>query len=292
MKPGELLRDRPACSIGGVCMDYVKPGQMLESLISIGKAKAKLSVGQKLVRSGLAGAILGCATTLAFTASVQTKMPIAGAVLFPVGFVLILLLGLELVTGSFAAIPLAVLKRRTSTAKMVSSFAWALLGHAIGAVLYAALYTIAITKLGHDMSNPLVQAVIIAAEGKTNAYIHLGADGWIVAVVKAVLCNWMVALGVIMSLSSTSTIGKIAGMWMPILLFFGQGFEHLIVNMFLLPAGLMLGADYSVADMLLWNWVPVLLGNFIGGAVCTGLLFYLAHRERAEKSGTNIALPR
>jgi len=273
-------------------MDYVKPGQMLENLILMGEAKAKLSVGQKLVRSGLAGAILGCATTLAFTASIQTKMPIAGAILFPVGFVMIVLLGLELVTGSFAAIPLAVLKKRTTPAKMASSFAWALLGHVIGAVMYAALYTMAITKLGHDMSNPLVQAVIAAAEGKTNAYIHLGTDGWILAVVKAVLCNWMVALGAIMSLSSTSTIGKIAGMWMPILLFFGQGFEHLIVNMSLLPAGLMLGANYSVGDMLLWNWVPVALGNFIGGTVFTGLLFYLAHRERAERPGKEAVLPR
>ncbi|MDG0808571.1 formate/nitrite transporter family protein [Cohnella rhizosphaerae] len=86
-------------------MDYVKPGQMLESLIAMGEAKAQLPVSQKLVRSGMAGAILGCATTLAYTASVQTNMPIAGAILFPIGFVLILLLGLELVTGSFAALP-------------------------------------------------------------------------------------------------------------------------------------------------------------------------------------------
>lgn len=273
-------------------MDYVKPGQMLESLIALGEAKSKLPVTQKLVRSGLAGAILGCATTLAFTASVQTNLPIAGAVLFPVGFVLILLLGLELVTGSFAALPLAVLKGRTSAGKMASSFAWALIGHVIGAGLYAALYAMAVTKMGHDMSNPLVQAVISAAEGKTNAYIHLGADGWMLAFVKAVLCNWMVALGVIMSLSSTSTIGKIAAMWMPILLFFGQGFEHLIVNMFLLPAGLMLGANYSIADMLVWNWIPVLLGNFAGGTICTGLLFYLAHRERTAEAGRIDGLPR
>ncbi|MDI4647527.1 formate/nitrite transporter family protein [Cohnella hashimotonis] len=265
-------------------MDYVKPGQMLENLIAMGVAKSKLPVSQKLVRSGLAGAILGCATTLAYTASVQTKLPIAGAILFPIGFVLILLLGLELVTGSFAAIPLALLKRRISTGKMVSSFAWALVGHVIGAGLYAALYTMAVTKMGHEMSNPLVQAIISAAEGKTTAYIHIGADGWMLAFVKAVLCNWMVALGVVMSLSSTSTIGKIAAMWMPVLLFFGQGFEHLVVNMFLLPAGLMLGANYSFADMLLWNWIPVLLGNFAGGAICTGLLFYLAHRERTPEA--------
>lgn len=261
-------------------MDYVKPVQMLENLIAMGEAKAKLPVSQKLARSAMAGAILGCATTLAYTASVQTNMPIAGAVLFPMGFVLILLLGLELVTGSFAALPLAVLKRRTSAAKMASSFAWALLGHAIGAGLYAAFYTMTITKMGHDMSNPLVQAVVSAAEGKTSAYIHIGTDGWMLAFVKAALCNWMVALGAIMSLSSTSTIGKIAAMWMPVLLFFGQGFEHLIVNMFLLPAGIMLGGNYSIADMLLWNWFPVLLGNFVGGAIFTGLLFYVAHRQR------------
>lgn len=269
-------------------MDYVKPAVMLQNLIDAGEAKSKLSIQKKLVRSGLAGAILGCATTLAYAASTQTNMPIVGAILFPVGFIIILLLGLELVTGSFAAIPLAVLKGRVTAGRMLSSFGWALLGHIIGAALYAALYTMAITKMGHDMSNPLVQTIITAAEGKTNAYIHLGTEGWVLAVVKAMLCNWMVALGVVMSLASTSTIGKIVGMWMPILLFFGQGFEHLIVNMFVLPAGLMLGANYSVADMLWWNWLPVGLGNLAGGAILTGLLFYMAHKEEKEPAAEQI----
>lgn len=260
-------------------MDYVKPGKALEALVESGEYKAKLSVRKKLTRSGLAGAILGCATTLAYAASVQTGVPMAGALLFPAGFVIIILLGLELVTGSFAAIPLAVLAGRVPARRMLSSFCWALLGHIIGAGLYAALYAMTISKMGHDMGNPLVQAVVSAAEGKTAAYIHLGAEGWLLAFIKAALCNWMVALGVVISFASTSTIGKIAGMWLPVLLFFGQGFEHLVVNMFVLPAGLMLGASYSMADMLLWNWLPVALGNLLGGAVLTGLLFYLAHGE-------------
>lgn len=104
-------------------MDYVKPGEVLNDMIEGGANKAKLSPGQMLVRSLLAGAILACATTLAFTTSSQTNIPMAGALIFPVGFVIIVLLGLELVTGSFALIPLAVLQKRPRSVPCLATMA-------------------------------------------------------------------------------------------------------------------------------------------------------------------------
>lgn len=81
-------------------MDYIKPREVLNAMIESGKNKAELSILQLLVRGSLGGAILACATTLAFTAAAQTGIPMVGAIIFPVGFVMIILLGLELVTGS------------------------------------------------------------------------------------------------------------------------------------------------------------------------------------------------
>ena len=264
-------------------MDYVKPGEVLDAMIETGKNKAELSTMQMFIRGSLGGAILACATTLAFTASGQTGVPMVGALIFPVGFVIIILLGLELITGSFALIPLAVLEKQISVALMLKNYFWVILGHLVGCVVYAAMYGLTITKMGTDMSNPLIQTIITASEGKTLAYKHMGGEGFLLAMIKAMLCNWMVTLGAVLALTSRSTTGKILAMWLPILIFFGQGFEHMVVNMFVIPAGMMLGAKVSFGDWWIWNGVPVLIGNFIGGFVFTGILFYLSQRSFKPK---------
>ncbi|MFC3801389.1 formate/nitrite transporter family protein [Cohnella sp. GCM10012308] len=259
-------------------MDFVKPKDVLKAMIEGGAAKAEMSASQMLIRGFLGGAILAFATTLAFTAVAQTKIGMAGAIIFPVGFVMIVLLGLELVTGSFALIPLSVLQKKTTVGRMLKNYGWVIAGHLIGCFVYAVLYDLTATKMGSDMANPLAQTLITAAEAKTIAYKHMGADGMILVVIKAILCNWMVTLGVVMAMTSSSTIGKVVAMWLPILTFFGQGFEHAVVNMFVIPAGMLLGADVSFGDWWLWNQIPVLIGNFIGGALFTGILFYLSQK--------------
>lgn len=271
-------------------MDYNKPGEVLESVLEAGKNKAEAGRTRQLIRGIVGGAILACATTLAFTAAGQLGIPLAGALLFPIGFVMILLLGQDLVTGNFLLIPMAVLERRTTTAKMLRNFLWVTVGHLIGCIGYAILYGLTITKMGTDMSNPLIQTLITTAEAKTIAYKDLGGNGLALAFIKAVLCNWMVTVGVLMFMTSKSTAGKVMAMWLPILTFFAQGFEHTVVNFFVIPAGMMMGAGVSLADWWIWNGVPVLLGNFVGGVVLTGLLFFLSQRSFRER-GTTAAAP-
>jgi formate/nitrite transporter FocA (FNT family) len=89
----------------------------------------------------------------------------------------------------------------------------------------------------------------------------------------------MVALGTVLALSSTSTTGKIAAVWLPVATFFALAFEHSIVNMFVIPTAIILGADISVQQWLQWNQFPVTLGNIVGGAVLTGLLLHCCNRH-------------
>ncbi|TFD55240.1 formate/nitrite transporter family protein [Cryobacterium frigoriphilum] len=265
-------------------MTYVTPTRLIDAAVEAGVAKANLSFGQLLARGTLAGAILACATTLAFTATAQTGLPLVGALIFPVGFVMIVLLGLELVTGSFALIPLAVLERRTTVRLMLRNFGVVIVGHLLGCGVYAGLYLATITRMGTDQTHPLVAMLIEAAEAKTTGYGVLGASGIALVVIKAILCNWMVALGAILALTSTSTGGKIVAMWLPVTMFFALGFEHAVVNMFVIPAGMLLGADVGIGQWWGWNQTPVLVGNFIGAVtLCAGLL-YFSHRTRVQRA--------
>ena len=95
--------------------------------------------------------------------------------------------------------------------------------------------------------------------------------------IRGVLCNWMVSTGVILSMVSSNVLGKIVAMWLPISLFFYMGFEHSIVNMFLFPSGLLLGADFTIMDYLIWNEIPTVVGNLVGGLLLAGLPLYLTY---------------
>jgi formate/nitrite transporter len=241
-------------------MAYVKPDIVLENMVQAGNNKAKLSVRDLLIRGVLSGALLGFATTLAFTATIQTGMGIVGALIFPAGFVMIVLLGLELVTGNFALVPLGVLDGKASVGELVFNWGWVFLGNLIGGILYALLFSLTLTP-----DAAMTKLIISVTEAKTLGYAKLGFDGLQAVFVKAILCNWMVTLGVVMAFTSQSTIGKIAAMWLPILTFFAQGFEHSVVNMFVIPAGMIMGANITLSDWWFWNQIPVTLGNVIGG---------------------------
>jgi formate transporter len=103
------------------------------------------------------------------------------------------------------------------------------------------------------------------------------------------LCNWMVSLAVIAAFMSTSFSGKILAIWGPTLLFFSQGFEHAVVNMFLIPVGMLLGANVSFSTWWFYNQIPVTLGNLVGGMVFTGLAIYAAHRGATPASAQPVA---
>ncbi len=258
-------------------MDYVNPSALVSEALQVAQKKADLSVGDMLVRGTLAGVFLGYATSLALIVISQGLPPIVGAALFPVGFVMLVLLGLELATGNFALLPPALVSGDVRLSDLLRNWGWVYLGNLLGCLLYALLFYLAVTNFGVSDAGPLGDQLKVLAQKKTLAYMALGSRGWWTAVVKGILCNWMVTLGAVLALASRSTIGKVAAMWLPIMTFFAHGYEHSIVNMFVVPAGMLFGAPVSVRNWWLWNQIPVTLGNIFAGAVFTGLALYATH---------------
>ena len=111
-------------------------------------------------------------------------------------------------------------------------------------------------------------------------YQALGSTGFFLAFLRGMIANWLVCLGVTMALVSKSVPGKILACWLPITAFQTMGMEHIVVNMFLHTAGPMLGSGVSFGQVIVWNFIPVTLGNIIGGMVFIGMLFYSTHRTQ------------
>lgn len=264
--------------------DYVRPPSAVADGLQAAALKASLPVPDLLIRGFLAGAFLSFATSLAAAVWAQGLPRIAGAVVFPVGFVMLVLLGLELATGNFALLPKALAAGRIGLPALLRNWWWVYVGNLAGSLLYAVLFASSLTGLGANDGGPLAEQIRTAAVSKTLGYAALGGAGWAVALFKAVLANWMVTVGVMMAFISRSAAGKVVAMWPPIMTFFGLGYEHAIVNMFLVPAAMLLGAPISLADWWWWNQIPVTLGNILGGALFTGLALYFTYRPPQEEA--------
>jgi formate/nitrite transporter len=270
-------------------VDYVTPNDLIAEALRVAKRKAQLGVGDMLLRGALAGAFLGFATALAFLVQTQGLPAIVGAILFPVGFVMLVLLGLELATGNFALLPPAVAAGEISLGRLCRNWFWVYLGNLAGSTAFALLFYLAITNFGTNNGGPLGDLLRAAAQKKTLGYMAAGGAGWGTALVKALLCNWMVTVGALMALVSRSTIGKIAAMWLPILTFFALGYEHSVVNMFVIPTGMLLHAPISLGNWWLWNQIPVTIGNIVSGSLFTGLALYSTYRPKLEQPPEPVA---
>lgn len=263
-------------------MDYIPPAELMREVEAASQKKAGLRVSSMLLKGFLAGALLAYATAFAFKASDGLPASIAtliSAAVFPVGFAMIVLLGLELATGNFAVLPIGIASGKISYRQMLRSWGWVYLGNFMGSVFVGFLLAFVLTEGFTQGGGALGAKIVAVAQSKTLAYEHAGANGWMTALIKGILCNWMVALGTILGFGSLSSTGKIAAVWLPVSTFFGLALEHSIVNMFVMPTAIILGAEIGVDQWLFWNQLPVTLGNIVGGAILTGLLLHYSHKK-------------
>lgn len=272
-------------------MSYVSPSELAAKMVDAGQAKILMSTRDTVIRAYMAGAILALAAAFAVTVTVQTGQPLLGALLFPVGFCILYLLGFDLLTGVFTLCPLAVIDRRPGCTWRGVLRNWGLVfaGNFAGALTVAVFMSIIVTFGFSTAPDAIGQKLGHIGEARTLGYAAHGAAGMLTLFVRGVLCNWMVSTGVVGAMVSSHVSGKVIAMWMPIMVFFYMGFEHSIVNMFLFPSGLMLGGQFSFGDYLVWNEIPTVVGNLVGGLTFVGLTMYATHARTA--AGATLASP-
>lgn len=264
-------------------MSYLVPSEFVTKMVDAGESKIFMSTRDTLIRAYMAGAILALAAAFAITVAVQTGSPLIGAILFPVGFSMLYLMGFDLLTGVFVLTPLALFDKRpgVTIGGVLRNWGLVFVGNFAGAFTTAVMMAVVFTYGFSVEPNAVGQKIAGIGEARTLGYAEFGAAGMLTLFIRGMLCNWMVSMGVVGAMISTTVSGKVIAMWMPIMLFFAMVFEHSVVNMFLFPSAMIMGGNFSVMDYLIWNEIPTVLGNLVGGLAFTGLTLYTTHVRTA-----------
>lgn len=260
-------------------MAYLEPTEFVTKMVDNGESKIYMSAKDTLIRAFMAGATLALAAVFAITVAMKTGSPLVGAVLFPVGFIMLYLMKFDLLTGVFTLVPLALIDKRPGVtfSQVLRNWGLVFTGNFAGALTVAFMMSFILTYGYQTDGGPIAAKVGSIGESRTLGYKAHGAAGWFTIFIRGMLCNWMVSMGVVGALISTSASSKMLAMWMPIMLFFFMGFEHSIVNMFLFPFSMIMGGDFTIIDYFMWNEIPTALGNLVGGFVLVGLPLYYTH---------------
>ncbi|MBA9084770.1 formate/nitrite transporter [Fontibacillus solani] len=261
-------------------MAYNKPDQIAKVTVETGVKKAHNPLLTVLVLGFLGGAFIALGFLLdirVISNSPKEWGSIAnfiGASVFPVGLILVLLGGGELLTGNMMAVPLARMAKRISTIDVCKNLVLITISNFVGAIFVAYFFG---HVVGLTASGPYLDKLVDMAGHKLD-------DSFVQAFVSGIGCNWLVALAVWLSYGADNMSGKILGIWFPTMAFVAIGFQHVVANMFLIPAAIFEGY-YSWGEYLV-NFVPVWLGNLTGGAIFVAGAYWMAYLKGDTESAS------
>jgi len=240
------------------------PPALYAGAVAAGAAKAAAPFGKIFKLGVVAGAHIGFGAYLAIAIGgacpgIAAENPglqkmIFGAFGLPFGLIMTLVSGAELFTGNTALVTGALMEGKTTKENLIKNWSASYLGNFVGSLILAYLAFKSQTLGGGP-------AAVAIATAKCNL-------PFTVAFVRGILCNWLVCMAVYMASGCSSMIGKMTAVWFPISAFVALGLDHSVANMFIIPLGMLRGAEITITQFLLKNLIPVTLGNIVGGALC------------------------
>jgi len=254
-------------------MSVFTPEEITELAANSGRKKAYLSLLPMLILGFFGGAFIALGYLLDI--HVIGTMPkswgsftsFLGAAVFPIGLILVILAGGELVTGNMMTVSMAWLHKKIDLFHFIRNLVIVTFSNFIGAVFVAYFF-------GHIVG--LTEGAFLA---KTVAIAQAKLqDTPLQAFISAIGCNWLVCLAVWLSMGSKDFIGKIIGIWFPVMTFVAIGFQHVVANMFVIPAAIFAGH-------LTWieyfpNFIFVFFGNLVGGMLFVALPYFISYNKK------------
>jgi formate transporter len=273
-------------------MSFNTPEQITAAAVESGTKKAALGWDKALVGGFLAGAYIafGGLLSMAVSSGLDPKtwgtLPtlFSGAV-FSVGLILVVLAGSELLTGNMALLPAALLRRRITIGRLSFNFAIVLIGNVIGSIFVAYFLAVKAGVVGTAASKAATPPALIYERLSTIATLKAKTETDWQIFLRAVGCNWLVCLAVWLGLSATDTAGKILGIFFPIMAFVAIGFDHVVANMFFLPAAIFAHVPGIGWGDALNNWLFAFLGNLVGAAVFVSTAYWFLYLRGTPDDG-------
>jgi formate/nitrite transporter len=286
-------------------MVFHPPVAIVAKAADAGKYKVGLPAWNMLLRGFMAGAYIAMGGALATmcstgiqatdaalrygTASAGFSQLITGAV-FPVGLIIIVLTRAELFTGDAMLAPMAAFIHKVSWAQVLNLWVWVYIGNLIGSIWYAYLMAYGPLSSWDAAGAATVTAFGTRAIGIASAKVsYISLAGHWSAFLKAIGCNWLVNLAVLLGICADDLIGKFFGIWFPIMAFVSSGFEHCVANMYFIPAGVLtqgfitdptkINAGLNWVSMWTNNLIVVTIGNIVGGLLFVGVIYWVAFRK-------------
>ncbi len=295
--------DGKSPSFGGV-------KETVDEIAASGETNARVRLGQLLVLAFLASGYLGLSALLAIAVSagipwVGLQKAIAGVV-FPMGLIAVVIGGAQLFTGCAMVTPMGYVTQRIRWAGVFYNWVGAYSGNFIGGIVVAYITIIGASMLIGPGYGPLWQEAItriavLKASGPSGATIT-NAEGirvfvaglsWQEVFWRGIGANWLVNLAIYLAARAKDTTSKFFLIWFPTFTFFALGFEHSIVNMYLIPAGIMAGAPIQWSAFFYNNLIPATLGNIVGAGLFVGTFYWYVSGmplQRLMENGTRKVL--
>lgn len=258
------------------------PKEVIRNMENAGIVKAGISSGRPsrlIVLSVLAGVYIAIGGTLSvvagfgfpeLTAGNPSLQRLLSGATFPIGLILVVLVGAELFTGNNAVLMPGALNGKISPAAVVRNWTFVYFGNFAGALLFTWLFVYLCGVTASDPYNAAIRNIALAKVSMP----------WHVVLLKGIGANWFVCLAVWLAAAGKTMAAKMAGCWLPVMAFVALGYEHSIANMFFIPAGMMEGAEVSVGRFVFDNLIPATIGNIIGGALMVGTAYWFVYGRK------------
>jgi formate/nitrite transporter len=272
-----------------------EPQEMAQAAVATGAKKTHRSWDRVLVSAFLAGAYIAFGALVAITVSSGLDPATWGTLptlfmgaAFSLGLVLVVIAGSDLATGNMMLVPLSAMRGRISVGDVVRNLTLVLIGNLIGAVFVAYFLAVQTGVIGHSGASGSAgltyERLAAIAEAKAT-----GESSWQVFL-RGIGCNWLVCLAVWMSLASKSVSGKILAIFFPIMAFVAMGFDHVVANMFFLPAAIFAGVPGMGWGDVLLNWLLAGAGNLVGAVVFVATSYwYLFLKDQPDEAEATTA---
>ncbi|KAG1897996.1 putative formate/nitrite transporter [Suillus fuscotomentosus] len=241
------------------------PAEVAVALVEQAVAKHNTRLDKTFFKAVLAGVMLSFGGLLdliisggspGLTTSNPGIVKVLGGLVFPVGLVMIVLQGFDLLTSNLMTFPMAALKRAIPWWGVPLNWIVVFFGNLVGSLFFAAILS---------KYDGLMVADPYASYVRSFAITKAITPAWYQILLRGIGCNWLVCIAVWQGMGAKETLSKIIAIWFPVWVFVACGFDHVIANMFSLPLSIMLHSELTTDLYIRKSLIAALIGNIIGG---------------------------